>query len=100
LWTLHSVALSKFLGAALMPSYDYYCATNGRTVEVRHGMNESLHTWKDVCKHAEIDLGDTAADAPVKRLISGGQFVSASALKNPEPRCGGGSCGGGMCGLN
>jgi hypothetical protein len=83
-----------------MPSYDYYCAANGRTVEVRHSMNETLRTWKEVCEHAALDIGDTAADMPVQRLISGGSLVSSSALKNPEPRCGGGGCSSGMCGFN
>jgi predicted nucleic acid-binding Zn ribbon protein len=81
-----------------MPSYDYQCPGNGRVVEVRHGINERLATWGEVCDRAGIDAGDTAADAPVKRLISGGGIVSSGALANPEPTCGAGACG--MCGLN
>lgn len=83
-----------------MPSYDYRCDANDRVVEVRHSINEKLATWGEVCEKARIDLGDTAADAPVKRLISGGAIVSSSSLSNPEaPACGAGGCGGGMCGL-
>ena len=84
-----------------MPSYDYRCEANGRVVEVRHGMNEKLATWGEVCEKAGIDPGETAADAPVNRLITGGGIVSSAALSNPEaPACGAGGCGGGMCGLN
>jgi predicted nucleic acid-binding Zn ribbon protein len=84
-----------------MPSYDYRCEANGRVVEVRHGMNEKLATWGEVCQKAGIDTGETAADAPVSRLISGGGIVSSASLSNPEaPACGAGGCGGGMCGLS
>lgn len=84
-----------------MPSYDYLCDANGRVVEVRHGMNEKLSNWGEVCDKAGIETGDTAADTPVKRLITGGSVVSSSALSNPEaPACGAGGCAGGLCGLN
>ena len=53
-----------------MPSYDYRCAANDRVVEVRHRMSEKLTTWGEVCTRAGIDAGDTAADAPVERLIN------------------------------
>jgi hypothetical protein len=83
-----------------MPTYEYHCPTNGQTVEVRHGMNEMLNTWGEVCKQAGITPGDTAMATPVERLISGGTFISSRTLKNPEPGCSTGMCGGGMCGLN
>ena len=83
-----------------MPSYDYFCPANGRTVEVRHSMKDKLQTWGEVCQLAGLPLDEVAADSPVQRLISGGAYVSSSALKNPEPACGSGGCGGGMCGLN
>jgi hypothetical protein len=83
-----------------MPSYDYRCAANGRVVEVRHSMSEKLTNWGEVCEKAGIELGDTAAETPVDRLITGGALVSNSTLSNPEaPSCGTGGCGGGMCGL-
>ncbi|MCB1773823.1 MAG: zinc ribbon domain-containing protein [Gammaproteobacteria bacterium] len=83
-----------------MPSYDYRCEANDRVVEVRHGINDKLTTWGEVCEKANIDTGDTPADTPVQRLITGGGIVGSSALSNPEmPPCGGGGCGGGMCGL-
>ena len=84
-----------------MPSYDYRCEANGRVVEVRHGMNEKLATWGEVCARAGLEPGDTAPDTPVQRLITGGSVVSSSTLSNPEPpACGAGGCTGGMCGLN
>ena len=52
-----------------MPRYDYLCETNGRVVEVRHGMKERLATWGEVCERADIPLGDTPAGAPVERVI-------------------------------
>lgn len=84
-----------------MPSYDYRCELNGQVVEVRHKMSEKLCTWGEVCERAGIETGDTSADAPVKRLITGGNIISTSALSNPEPppSCGSGGCAGGMCGL-
>lgn len=83
-----------------MPSYDYRCPTNGQTFEVRHGMSENINTWGELCERAGVDLGSTPSDAPVERLITGGNFVSSGALKNPEPACGSGGCASGMCGLN
>ena len=53
-----------------MPYYEYRCLENGRTVEVRHGMNEKLQTWGDVVERAGAEAGDTALDSPVERLMS------------------------------
>lgn len=53
-----------------MPYYEYRCDGNGRTVEVRHGMNEQLERWDQVAAAAGIEVGDTPADAPVERLMS------------------------------
>jgi len=84
-----------------MPSYDYRCEDNGQVVEVMHKMSEKLSTWGELCEKAGLDTGDTPAEAPVVRLITGGSVVSSSALSNPEaPSCGMGGCAGGMCGLN
>ncbi len=85
-----------------MPSYDYRCTANGRVVEVKHRMSEALSTWGELCERAGIEPGDTAIDSPVKRIISGGQFISSSALSNPEaPACNtGGCCPGGVCGMD
>ena len=83
-----------------MATYDYHCMENGQVIEVKHSMNEKLTTWGEVCANAGKDLGNTSADTPVERLITGGQVINSSALKNPEPACSSGSCcAGGMCGL-
>jgi hypothetical protein len=53
-----------------MPSYDYYCEANNRTVEVNHTVNATLQTWGEVCYVAQIPLGDTDPMAPVRKVIS------------------------------
>ena len=53
-----------------MPCYDYHCEANGQTVEVRHGMNTVLTTWGEVCFAAQVPLGDTPFEAPVKKVLS------------------------------
>lgn len=55
-----------------MPLYEYVCETNGRTVEVVHRMSERFETWGELCSGAGIEPGDTAPEAPVKRLIGAG----------------------------
>ena len=83
-----------------MPTYDYLCDSTGRKVEVRHSINEELKTWGELCERAQLDPDDTPADTPVRRLISGGAFISSSSLSNPEPACASGACcPGGACGL-
>lgn len=70
-----------------MPYYEYRCAANGRTVEVRHHMDEELRTWGDACARAGIDPGDTPDDAPLERLISAPVPVSAAEGRDVDP-CG------------
>ena len=53
-----------------MPFYEYRCASNGRTLEVRHAMNERLATWGELAQRTGADPGDTPTDAPVERLMS------------------------------
>ena len=52
-----------------MPNYDYFCADNGKTVEVHHDINTKLKTWGEVCFAAQIPLGDTDVMAPVRIVI-------------------------------
>lgn len=59
-----------------MALYDYFCETNGQTLEVRHGMNESFSTWGEICAQMSLPLGDTAADAPVNKLIGTGSRLN------------------------
>lgn len=53
-----------------MPAYDYHCDENGRTVQVRHGLETELKTWGEVCYAAQVPLGDTDFLAPVRKLVS------------------------------
>ena len=53
-----------------MPRYDYYCEANGKTVEVVHPMDATLSMWGEVCFVAQIPLGDTDPEAPVRRVIT------------------------------
>jgi predicted nucleic acid-binding Zn ribbon protein len=53
-----------------MPTYDYHCAANGRTVEVYHPMDVVLHTWGEVCYAAQVSIGDTDFEAPVEKVLS------------------------------
>jgi len=53
-----------------MPTYDYFCAANGRTVEAAHPINITLKTWGEICYVAQIPLEDTDPQAPVQKLVS------------------------------
>jgi hypothetical protein len=83
-----------------MPHYEYRCAANGRTVEVRHPMTQHFETWGEVAGAAGLDVGDTPADAPVERLMSVsavGAHSESSCCETPSGRSGGGCCGGCAC---
>ena len=77
-----------------MAVYDYYCEANDRTVEVRHGMSESVKTWGELCELAGLENGDTSADALVRRLMSapvpitGGSTSLGSGPAPCGPSCG------------
>lgn len=45
------------------------CPTNGRVVEVRHGVDEKLATWGEVCARSGVGPEGTPLDAPVERVI-------------------------------
>ena len=79
-----------------MPYYEYRCAANGRTVEVRHAMNERLETWGQLAAAAGVDLGGTPADSTVERLMS----VASLGHSEPgsSPASGPGGAGFGGCG--
>ena len=84
-----------------MPTYDYRCTANGEVFEVRHGMQERLKTWGELCATVGMAPGDVPEDAPVERLMRGGNIIQSSALKSGEaPACNTGACcPSGMCGL-
>ena len=60
-----------------MPLYDYFCKANGKTVEVIHNMSTKLSTWEELCRHASLEIGDTAPDSEVEKLIGGGSANNA-----------------------
>lgn len=53
-----------------MPVYEYFCESNGRTVELVHPMDAELSIWGEVCYVAQIALDDTDPLAPVQRILT------------------------------
>ncbi len=81
----------------IMPNYDYYCESNGRTVEVSHRMAESLGTWGELCERAGLEPGKTPRSAPVRRLISGAAVHTGKGMAAAPPCETTGVCCGGGC---
>jgi len=87
-----------------MPTYEYRCDANNRTVEVSHKMAERMQTWGELCERAGIVPGRTDPHAPVTKLMSAG-FISTGTSGSPTcpvtgseaPACGNSACGGGYC---
>ena len=50
-----------------MPTYEYYCEANGETIDVLHGMEDSVSTWGELCTCAGIEQGGTSETSPVER---------------------------------
>lgn len=75
-----------------MPYYEYRCAANGRTVEVRHGMSEELTTWGQLVDRAAVDADATPSDAPIQRIMSAPAPVTGSGGDTDFQGCGAG-CG-------
>ena len=76
-----------------MPTYDYRCNENGRTVEVRHAMTVRVRSWGELCALAGF--------SPVEKLLGAGGVVRSEHLgsgvqpiceRNAGPCCGGGAC--------
>ncbi len=79
-----------------MPTYDYHCAANGRTVEVKHPMSERVRTWGELCALAEQPLASTPAHTPVTKQLAAigiGGSSSPAAMSAPSSACGSGGCG-------
>jgi len=85
-----------------MPTYDYHCAANGRTVEVKHRMSEEVRTWGDLCTLAGMPLDTTPAETPVAKLLTASNIASSGNMgcdAGPPIMGGmGGGCGRGGCG--
>ena len=81
-----------------MPSYTYFCETNGQVVELAHRIGEAVRTWGELCERVGRPPGGTPTDAAVRRLPVAGHVVHSHNLgSGPEPACSAGSrcCGGG-----
>lgn len=79
-----------------MPTYEYYCQANQKTLEVMHSMSREVTTWGELCELAEAKPGKTPTDAPVEKLLSTGMIITG---EKQVPDMGGGSCcGTGGCG--
>ncbi|MGE0482724.1 MAG: zinc ribbon domain-containing protein [Gammaproteobacteria bacterium] len=53
-----------------MPVYDYVCEANGEIVQVRHKMDVRIRNWGELCFAAQIPLGATDFEAPVRKRLS------------------------------
>ena len=82
-----------------MPTYEYFCPANGRSVEVLHPMSKTLATWGDVCAAQDLDPADTAPETPVEKKWGAGVVLTNSRAELNDGPAGppGGCCGGG-CG--
>ncbi len=80
-----------------MPNYDYYCESNGRTVEVSHRMAESVRTWGELCERTGLAPGKTPASAPVQKLLAAPAVHSGRASASAPPCETTGVCCGGGC---
>ena len=82
-----------------MPTYDYRCEENGRTLEVFHHMQDRIRTWGELCRLLGIGTDGTPAEAQVHKVLSGGGVVKSENLgSGMEPPCATGPCcGGGLC---
>ncbi len=71
-----------------MPTYDYHCEQNARTVTVQHGMKDAIQTWGELCQRAGLDPNHTPATAPVERIISGGIALPIASASPALPMAG------------
>ena len=53
-----------------MPTYQYHCAANGRSLEVKHRMSETLSTWGELCTAAGLASDGTPADSPIAKVLA------------------------------
>lgn len=75
-----------------MPTYDYHCEQNSRTISVQHSMKDKIQSWGELCERAGVEPGKTPADATVERIISGGIALPIASPAASLPMAGG-CCG-------
>lgn len=66
--------------------YEYFCKSNRRSVKVRHGMNERLTTWSELCKLSGESIGDTDPLAEVTRVVTGGSLALPRRVSKEPPK--------------
>jgi hypothetical protein len=81
-----------------MPTYDYHCAANDRTVEVKHRMSEEVTTWGQLCTLAGITLDGTPAETPVAKKLTATALAGSSNLGCDAGPPVVGGCGSALCG--
>jgi hypothetical protein len=81
-----------------VPTYEYHCAANGRSLEVKHRMSETLSTWGELCTAAGLASDGTPADSPIAKVLAP-TFVAGGGKSEVSPPAsgGGGHCHSGMC---
>jgi len=52
-----------------LPSYDYFCESNGETIEATHSINASISNWGELCYVTQHPLGETDPLAAVRKVI-------------------------------
>ena len=67
-----------------MPLYEYHCEANDEYIEVVHRMSERYETWGELCEKTKRELGDTPADAPVRRLVGSGSVNNKNATLSKQ----------------
>lgn len=68
-----------------MPTYEYLCEHNGQVVRVKHPMSIVIRNWGELCFAAQVPLGDTAFETPVRKKMSAAAIAipaGNSTLKN------------------
>ena len=81
-----------------MPTYEYHCPANGRSVEVMHPMSHEVTTWGELCVLNDADPGETPAESPVERAVTAGMVRASKAQSVSLPMGGGCGCGRGAGG--
>ena len=52
-----------------MPVYEYLCEENGQVVTVKHSMQVVIRNWGELCFAAQVPLGDTDFETPVRKKL-------------------------------
>ena len=78
-----------------MPTYEYYCEANGKTIEVIHSMSQDLETWGEVCELSGSEVGKTPSESPVIRQLSAISSLVPKGGGEQRGGSSGGCCGGG-----